>query len=169
MKDYQGTGAIKRARIAVIIASVFLVIALAAFAVVYSLSGAGNKPQSLAKEDIAAKIDSAKGKESEYNYAATYLLDFGIRGFDASKFKTAESFFDGYSIYDKKPTLELAIETAELFLEFYYDSIDLTDKTKLTDSLITCYVEATGDKYAVYRTREEYENYNTSENSFVGP
>lgn len=169
MKDFSNGNAVKKTRIAIVISSLLLVVALSVFAAVYMLTNTGADEYEFAKEDILRNISSAAENDREYKHTYSYLLDFGINGFDTVKFDTAESFFEKASIYKQKTKLELAIKTAELFLEFYFDEIDQTDKTAMTDSLISCYVEATGDKYAVYRTEKQYEDYNSSmSGSFVG-
>ena len=147
--------------------SLLLVLAIVAFTV--SCSFIGTKPIDLTKDEILENIKSKTEENTEHSYAASYLLDYGITGFDSVKFKQAESLFDRNSIYELESKEELAIKTAELFVEFYYDITDLSDKDAVTDALITCFVEATGDKYAVYRTKAQYDDYKTDmSGSFVG-
>lgn len=162
------TNSQKRARIFIFAAFVILVIIFAVYAVIYALSAPGKKM--LSREEIETNLDLARGQGDEgHSYASTYLEEWGIRGYDTSKLKTCEYFFNRYSIYEMKGTEELAISTAELFMEYFFDKIDKEDRTAVTDALLNCYVEAVGDKYAVYRTASQFEDYNTDmSGSFVG-
>ncbi len=164
----QSKNTIRVTRITAVIFSLLLITAMAVFALLYSLTSEGDKP-TLTKDEIRENIISVTESKKDYRYAAYYLSEYGIPSFDASKFKSAESFFETRSVYEQKPKEELALKTAELFLEYYFDTTDLGDKTLVTDKLLTCFAEATGDKYAVYRTAGQYEEYNTDmSGSFVG-
>ena len=78
-----------------------------------------------------------------------------------------------YAAYYYKTDLpgdfELAKGTALTFLEYFYDKIDLEDKSEVTASVINCYIYALGDTWGVYRLPSEFENYETDmSGSFVG-
>ena len=63
----------------------------------------------------------------------------------------------------------MAYKTASLYVEYYYDNIDNGDKDAVTTALLRCYVESTGDRYAVYRTAEELEKFDVDmSGEFVG-
>ena len=63
----------------------------------------------------------------------------------------------------------LAENTASLYFESFHSVTDTSDKDAVTDALLSCYVYATGDKYSVYRTPEEFEDYSADMNgSFYG-
>ena len=167
MSELQTKNALKTTRACVIIACIAVILAMAVWAVAFSLTKApeGN----LSKEEILANMAEVSEGGKEYKTVADYLIAFGFFGFDSVKFKAAENFFEEYSIYEQKSKRELATETANQFISLYYDTTDLSDQKVFTDMLITCFVEATGDKYAVYRTKDEYEDYNTNmSGSFVG-
>ena len=112
------------------------------------------------KEEIYDKISSSEAKT--YNYVWNYYIDFGMPEFDKIKFRWAESAFQTYfNVKNGLPdNYNHAVKSATAFLENYYDKIDLTDKNAVTDALLACYVEATGDRYAYYRTPTEHEDYN---------
>ena len=119
-------------------------------------------PISTPKEDILAKIEgSLLNDTKKYNYVDEYLLDWGISGFDSKKLNYFQNIFKAnYNFEDGLPdTLTHAADTAKLFIEYYYDSIDLKDMTAVTDALLNCYVYSVGDPYSFYRTAEEFESY----------
>ncbi|MBQ7363093.1 MAG: PDZ domain-containing protein [Clostridia bacterium] len=154
------------ARIIVLILFVCLVLSLSVCAVIFSAIGGG---EPLPREEIAENVEELRSHDTGRSSAAAYLGDLGISGFDALKLKTVERYFKSYSDLTLPTDRELAILTAEYFLDFYYDSVDLSDRAALTDALLVCYVDATGDKYAFYRTKEQYEEYNEEmSGSFVG-
>ncbi len=104
---------------------------------------------------MSAAVDTAKGSVAEY------LDAWGVPSFSTNKLKIVESYYKGKYIKEIPNDLTLAKSTAELFLTYFYDELDLTDKTAVTDAVIACYVESIGDKYSFYRTAEEYDDYST--------
>lgn len=134
--------------------------------VVFSLSACRNEIPSevLSKEEIVANISSAE--EKDYKYAVDYYSEWGIPIdgiFYYPKVKSVEDIYaESYYKSSKLPgAFEMAKATANLFLEHFYDKIDLTDEKELTDAVISCYVEAVGDDYSVYRTAVEDDEYTT--------
>ncbi len=116
----------------------------------------------LSKEEIQNNINKDKEKNADRNdYVTEYLYEWGFPAFKTEKLAWAEQLFDRY--YNMKSglpgTLEHSVLTAEHFLENYYDDIDRTDITAVTDAVITSYVEVIGDPYSVYRTPVESEDY----------
>lgn len=96
-----------------------------------------------------------------YDFVCNYLSKWGITGFDTFKFMTYENTFaTKYNFGDGLPDkLTHAADTAKYFIENYYDSINKDDAEELTDALLNSYVFTVGDKYAFYRTAEEYEEF----------
>ena len=113
----------------------------------------------LSKEEIVDNISAAEDKS--YNYVWNYLVDFGLPEFDKTKFTWAENVFQyNFNLEGGLPkTLDHARLTALTFIEKHYDTINLEDKGDVTDALITCYVDAIGDPYSIYRTPVEQEDY----------
>ena len=167
MKNATNTAAVEhRARLAALLVFITVIIGLAAAAVGYALTS--EPPRMLAKEEILERIELVNA-ESDHNFVASYLTDYGIAGFDTKKLRTCELYFTRYTIYEMKDTEALATECATLFCEYVYDRVDRGSKAALTDAVLECYVEATGDGYAVYRNAEQYLEYNTDmSGSFVG-
>lgn len=117
------------------------------------------------KDEISGNIDqSNQGGTSERDYVSDYLRNWGMPIFDTVKFKYFETYFKQlYNYSDGMPnTLSHARETADLFLENYYDILDLSDKTAVTDAFLDCYVTALDDPYSIYRPPVETDEYTTN-------
>ncbi len=129
------------------------------------MSGPGDM---LTREEIEANI--AADSDKEYTYVSTYLERWGFGSFNPKKLRTVEIYFDGWYVYELPETRDLAKETAELFLKYFYDNLgDFEDKDAVTDALVRCYVKATGDPYAAYRTPDEFTEYGDDmSGEFVG-
>ena len=146
-------------RIAVIALSITAAVLIALFIIGYALLTDTAVMQD--KDYILGHLEQSIIDNTESGSASilSFLDDAGIAGYNRRMLRTAESYFHIYYPFDLPSAAELARETATLFIEYCYDNIDLGNKTAVTDALIRCYVEATGDTWAVYRTEEEYEIY----------
>ncbi len=134
---------------------------LAVSLIISALVSCFPEPDMSSKDDIRANIDAVISESSTYEYVYQYLSDFGISNFDASKFVWVEARFKRYFNFgDGLPSVkEHARLTAIDFIDNYYDKIDISSKDKVTDALLTCYVNAIGEKYSVYRTPTENDDY----------
>ena len=104
----------------------------------------------------------ANSTDPHYEYVSEYLRDWGFPIFDSTKVRYFEScFLQLYNYSDMPGPYDHAKATAELFLEYYYDQIDLSDKTAVTDALLDCYTGALDDPYSVYRPPVDTEDYMT--------
>lgn len=112
------------------------------------------------KDELAANVseDSYTG----YDYVWKYLDRWDFPTFNSTKIRNAEYLVKRHFYKELPDQRELADLTASAFLENYYDKIDLNSTDAVTNALLTCYVESLGDKWAVYRTPTEYDNYNSS-------
>lgn len=116
------------------------------------------------KESIQSNISQSLSYDNRsYDYVALYLDDWGISNFDIYKFTYFENAVANYYNYEISPEsiLDHAYTTAIYFLDNYYDTINLKDKTEVTDALLFSYANTIGDPYCVYREPETYENYNS--------
>lgn len=116
------------------------------------------------KDEIAASVSATVENDSYgYDYVLYYLRQWRLPEFDTAKLFWAENVFKTYFVYGGglPETLEHAALTAEYFVENYYDAIDRTDKTAVTDAVIDSYVRATGDPYSFYRTPEASDEFNS--------
>ncbi|MBR7116107.1 MAG: S41 family peptidase [Clostridia bacterium] len=155
----------------VIIACLLLILVLVAAAVVVAI--VSNTGEMGARDDIIAAIEEYGTDDLGHRYVANHLLEYGIGGFDAGKFRNVEYYFDTKYVKELPSVPEMAKKTAELFMEYYYDRLaemgEAADRETVTTALITCFVEATGDRYAVYRTPEELSDFSDDmSGTFVG-
>ena len=125
----------------------------------------------LGKDDITNKIEDLEEKETDYEYVSSYLKRYGIGNINAYKINEAETAFNEFYYKDLPDKQTMAKKITELFLEHFYDKIDLNDKDAVTDAVLQCYVYAIEDPYAYYRTADEFQDYKDnleSGDSFVG-
>ena len=120
----------------------------------------GGSDAILSKEELSETVST--DSYSGYDYVWKYLDRWDFPTFNSTKIKNAEYLVKRYYYKDLPSPRELANATAAAFLENSYDKINLNDSGAVTDALLGCYVSSLGDKWAVYRTPEEYEKYNTS-------
>jgi len=100
---------------------------------------------------------------SNCKYTYQYLANWGLPAFDYTKFLYFENIVTGYYCYNELPDAkEHARLTAEAFLDNFYDKIDLTNLSDVTDALLTCYVAVLGDPYSLYREPVETEEFETN-------
>ena len=114
------------------------------------------------KEELSS--NAAQSQENNgYSYVADYLKEWGAPRFDGIKFRYIEQIIQQlYNYGDGLPSSHThAKDTVELFVESYYDLIDLSNKTAVTDALLTCYTTVIGDPYTIYRPPVETEEFNT--------
>ena len=113
-----------------------------------------NTAPTLSKEEIVAKMSELGKADLGHRYVANHVQEFGIGGFDAGKLRNVEYYFTSLYVRDLPSVSEMAYTTAEFFMNYFYDRIDLNNREAVTNAIISCYVESTGDKYAIYRTPE---------------
>ena len=122
------------------------------------------KREPATKDEIAANIaETLENDTRDYDQVARYLRYWGLPDFDLTKMLWAEAVFDTYYVYGGglPVTLEHAVDTAEFFVENYYDEIDLDNYTAVTDAVIDSYVRTVGDPYSFYRTPEAANDFST--------
>ena len=144
-----------------------LLAALLLLSLMLSLSSClGGRRAMPSKEALAEGISTHEGS---YPNVTGYLDAWGIKPFNQSKTVALEGLYARAFCEQLPPADEMARTVADYFLEYFYDEIDLTSSTEVTDALIQCYVAATDDAYGVYRTADEYVEYNTDmSGTFVG-
>jgi carboxyl-terminal processing protease len=153
MKNSYTSEQTKRAQIIVLSIAVCLILLLTLYALVTGLSG----DRMLSKEEILTLIDSYEGERSN---VSQYIEDFGIGGFNKTRLRDVEFYYEKYYYTEALPSdLDLAKETATLFVGIFYDEIDLENRDEVTEALINCYIYNIGDLYGVYRSPIEYDDY----------
>ena len=122
----------------------------------------------LPKDDLSGNVGDGT---TEYNSVAKYLYAWGFPTFNDQKFAAVENCVESYYCGELPSKREMASTCADLFLEYFYDDIDLNDRTAVTDALLTCYMASFGDDYAAYRNASAYEDFSSEmsgNSSFVG-
>ncbi len=119
------------------------------------------------KETLRENVTAEKNTSRDFVW--NYFDKWDFPAFNPSKLKNVEVLFRDNYYLDLPSSYELAITSAENFLEKYYDETDLGDEVAVTDALISSYILSLGDKYSLYRSAEEYEQYaGDLSGSFVG-
>lgn len=100
---------------------------------------------------------------------SSYLRKWKLPSFEGSILDAVESTFESYYYKDVPEERDIAIITANIFLDNYYDTINLSDSDAVELALVDCMISAIGDRYAYYRTAPETEDYQTNmSGNFVG-
>ncbi len=111
------------------------------------------------RDNIAGTVSSGG---SGHDYVTKYFRDWGMPSFDTTKTYSYEIYVNTYYNYGDGTvpnTLSHAKEAAELFLDYFYDTIDRGNKKTVTDALLTCYVAVLEDPYSIYRPADETDEY----------
>lgn len=111
------------------------------------------------KDALIEKIESCENFSGNYIYS--YFAEWCFPEFDKSKLYSVELTFRKNYVEKLSDAGELAKKMADCFFEYFYEEIDLYDKEEVTIALIDCLCYSVGDDYAIYRTPEEYEDYDT--------
>lgn len=111
------------------------------------------------KDSLLARIESCKDFSSKYIHG--YFIKWLFPEFDKNRLYAVESTFRSHYVEELGTPGELALAMADCFFEYFYGEIDLHDKDEMTVALINCLIHTVGDDYAVYRTKEEFEDYDT--------
>ncbi len=152
------------ARIVVCVVALVLIVGIVIAAV--ALSTLGVPGDMLPKDEILSGLENVS---DSHTYVADALIEIGIGNFYARKMRIVENLFSANYVGELPSVKEMATAITEKFLAEHYDKLDLTDEEAVTTALIKLYTDATGDDYAVYRTPDEYEMYQTDlSGEFVG-
>lgn len=111
------------------------------------------------KNEILEKVETLGGEDYGYTYISSYVKKYGIENVNTYKLNNVESYLEANYYKALPEERELAKSVALLFVEHYYDNIDLNDKDTVTDAVLYCLFASIGDPYAYYRSAEEYEEY----------
>ena len=138
-------------RIAVIICCLILILGIFGYAYL------NDKYDSVVdKDDILSNIEKLGTEDYGFNYVSAYVKRYGVGNVNTYKINAIEDQLEK-TFYKPLPDEKvLATDTCLLFVEHYYDEIDLSDKTQVTDAILKCMFASIGDPYAYYRTTEEF-------------
>lgn len=95
-------------------------------------------------------------------YVASQLSEYDVPDFNKTKFRALERLFRDYFVEDLPSPEEMTERVATLYFENFHEKIDTDDTVAVTDALLNCFVYATGDRFSVYRTAEENDDYNAN-------
>lgn len=113
----------------------------------------------LSKEDILTTLEELEGEDLGFDYVSSYVKKYGLGNLNSYKFNEVENKLESLYYEELPEENELAALTVRLFLEEFYDTVDLNNKNDLTDALLKCMISSIGDPYAFYRTVDEYNEY----------
>ena len=144
-----------------------LLLSLVLALLVGTLSGCSVTRPDYSKEELQANMD--RESDAAYTTVFEYLNYWRFPAYSYYKMYLMDLFVAQCYYKEIEDMRALAYETARLYLEHFYDTTDRTDRTATTDAYLLCYTEALGDPYAVYRTADEYEDYDVDmSGTFVG-
>ena len=131
-------------------------------------SSIGGKNELLSEAALRENV-SAETKKS-FDTVAEYLDYWDFPSFSMSKIEALERLYRSKFVSELPSPETKARETAEYFLDYFYaEDFDIENTELTTDYIVYSFVETMGDKYSVYRTKSEYEDYSSDmSGSFVG-
>lgn len=109
------------------------------------------------KAELSARIETGY-PEGAKSVAEAFQI-WGFPSFNKTAVYSVEACYHRYYYKELPSNDALATAAADLFIEKYFDNIDLTDKDAVTHALANSYISAVGDKYGVYRNRQEQQSY----------
>ena len=136
----------------VIVISVILILTITVGALFFIIGKNKYRGESLEKQAIR---DNVSAYEGGHTWVADALYDFGF-AINKQKVKNVESAYDQYYYKELPSTKELAVATATIFLNNYYDDIAADDRDMTTTYILKSFVAAVGDPYSYYYSAEEY-------------
>lgn len=122
--------------------------------------------QSSSEDDFLYEKDAllesiAENSDYTADYVFSYFAVWRFPKFDKSKLYSVENTFRKNYVEPLPEAGELALSMADCFFEYFYGEIDLHDSEEVTIALVNCLTYSVGDDYAIYRTPEEFEDYDT--------
>ena len=155
-----------RVRIAIILLCLILIAGIIGYAI---LSDTNNEV--LDKDQIQTNLENYGGEDLGYTYVSSYVKKYGIGNIDIYKLNYIETQLENDFYRELPSEYDLAQNICDLYLQYFYDKVDKTDQEAVTDAIVHCFLASLEDRYAYYRTAEEFEQYLSSlegGNSFVG-
>ena len=116
----------------------------------------------LNKDEILDNVESLTDEDPDYGYLSSYIKKYGIGNINTYKINQAESKIRNNYYKELPERQQIAENTVSLFLEYFYDKIDLNDRNAVTDAVLECFLASIGDPWAYYRTAEKYQDYSQS-------
>ena len=139
---------------------IVIVLCLAVILGIFGYAYVNDVKNSVADKDVIIENVESLEKNPSYHYVSTYIKrECGIGNIYESKVNSIESILETEFYTELPDEMEIAKTTSLLFLEYFYDNIDLEDKDAVTDAVLKCMLASIGDPYAYYRTAEEFDEY----------
>ena len=110
----------------------------------------------LDSNEIIGNIEELGDEDFGYTHVSSYAKKYGIGNLNTSKINAIEEQLEADFYKPLPEEKDLAKNACLLFIEHYYNSVDLTDKKAVTDAFLKCFFASIGDPYAFYRTNEEF-------------
>ena len=129
---------LSRVRTAIILLCLVLIVGIIAYAFLNS-----NNNSVLEREEIESNLIEYDGQNLGYDYVSSYLKKYGIGNLDAYKLNYIETQLETYFYKELPEEHELAKTVSLLFLEHFYNNIDINDTDAVTDAIIQCLFAAT--------------------------
>ena len=146
---------INETQIWVIVISVILILTLTVGVLFFVIGQGKFRGESLEKQAIR---DNVAAYEGGHTWVADALYDFGL-AINKQKVKNVESAYKQYYYKELPSTTELAVATATIFLNNYYDDIAVDDRDATTTYILKSFVAAVGDPYSYYYSEDEYSEF----------
>ena len=141
-------------RVAVIICCLVLILGIFGYAYLTDINN-----NVIEKDDIVANVTDLGDNDYGYTYISSYVKKYGIGNLNTYKLNSVENQLESDFYKELPEEKELAKTATLLFVENFYDTIDLEDKEAVTDAILKCLFASLGDPYAYYRTSEEFMEY----------
>ena len=141
-------------RLAFVIVSVIVILLITAVGIYLTVADPVGEMSDA--DVIREKLDTIGVTDLGYDSVWKYFADYGIGGFDYRKIVSIENIFKSKYVGTMPDTSTIAHSAANLYLNIYYEETKDKGVAEVTDALLRCYTRATGDRYAVYRTYDEF-------------
>ena len=113
----------------------------------------------ITKDEVLENVETLDVDELKYDYVSSYIKKYGIGNINTYKFNAVEQQLEADFYMELPEEKELAKKICLLFVEHFYDKINLEDKEEVTDALLKCLIASLDDPYAYYRTKDEFNEY----------
>ena len=127
-------------------------------------------PADVFLQNLKEALSKDTSGQAQRKTATDWLHFYGIYNFDAAKLQAVEQVYDWYFIREVPDALTVAKTVVDWVIRGVEEQVfDHTDRTELTEFLISAYLVSVGDKYATYLNKEDYKSFQSdTSGNFVG-
>ena len=90
----------------------------------------------ITKDEVLENVETLDIDDLKYNYVSSYIKKYGIGNINTYKFNAVEQQLEADFYMELPEEKELAKKICLLFVEHFYDKINLEDKEEVTDALL---------------------------------